>query len=157
MTVEAKPGTYALFCSAKTAAWLRIGRLGRFEFRPGIYAYVGSALGPGGLRARLAHHARTTKTPHWHIDYLRSCARVAGAWYSYGSERREHQWAEAMSVVPPGSKPVAGFGSSDCTCESHLFFFERPPSLQAFIKKLRILEHGHPPVHQVLWRLTEKS
>ncbi len=49
---------------------LEIGRLGSFNIIPGFYAYVGSAFGPGGLRARIRHHLESVAQPHWHIDYL---------------------------------------------------------------------------------------
>ena len=34
-----------------------IGKLGVLHMLPGIYVYVGSALGPGGLAARIERHA----------------------------------------------------------------------------------------------------
>jgi Uri superfamily endonuclease len=49
---------------------LSVGRLGEFDLVPGFYAYVGSAFGLGGLRARIGHHPESTAEPHWHIDYL---------------------------------------------------------------------------------------
>ncbi len=50
-----------------------------------------------------------------------------------------------------GSTPIAGFGSSDCDCESHLFFFEALPSLHMFTAGLTSLDRGHPRVLQVRW------
>ena len=42
----------------------------------GQYAYVGSAHGPGGLRARVGRHLRTEKSLQWHIDYLTAALPV---------------------------------------------------------------------------------
>ena len=67
----ANPGTYALLISSATDQLIRIGRLGTLRLKPGYYMYVGSALGSGGVRGRLAHHMRPAERPHWHIDYLR--------------------------------------------------------------------------------------
>ena len=44
----------------------------------GKWYYVGSALEPGGLRVRIAHHARIAARPHWHIDYLRRHTPLTG-------------------------------------------------------------------------------
>ena len=112
------------------------------RLQPGYYLYLGSALGPGGLRARIAHHQKPSFRPHWHIDYLRAHTRLERIWYSYGAQRREHLWAEAMQAAPGASAPLRGFGASDCACESHLFFLQKPLSLRAFAARLRLLSTG---------------
>jgi Uri superfamily endonuclease len=125
-------GAYALilFCSEK--GMIRIGKLGGIELRPGFYVYVGSALGPGGVRARVAHHQKVSPRPHWHIDYLRPHTRLVRVGYCLGPIRREHQWARFFSSLPGVSVPLAGFGSSDCHCPAHLFFFAE----QRFLRDL---------------------
>lgn len=148
VTVRPEPGTYALFCSCHKHALIEAGCLGRFQLRPGFYVYVGSALGLGGLRSRLAHHEKPSKKPHWHIDYLRAHAQPQRVWYTYGLLRREHQWATAFRTVPNGLSPLPGFGSSDCNCESHLFFFQSLPSLRSFTTILRTTDPAHPRVRQ---------
>jgi hypothetical protein len=45
---------------------------------------LGSALGPGGLHARIAHHQKLSPRPHWHIDCLRVHCRVHCNWFSGG-------------------------------------------------------------------------
>jgi len=70
-TLKAIPGTYALILHlSKKLERIEIGKLGRFAFDAGFYVYVGSAFGPGGLKARLQRHLRTDKPLHWHIDLL---------------------------------------------------------------------------------------
>jgi Uri superfamily endonuclease len=96
---------------------------------PGYYVYVGSALGPGGVRARVLRHCRTNKSEHWHIDYL-PMSPVA-AWYRHTTECLEHRWAELFSSVM-GLSSIPGFGCSDCRCESHLFVAHREPDFAAF-------------------------
>ena len=59
-------GTYVLLAHLSQAKQLEIGRLGEFDLVPGFYAYVGSAHGSGGLRARIQHHLESTADPHWH-------------------------------------------------------------------------------------------
>jgi len=41
-------GTYILILTLNKSRKIYIGRLGEFTFEYGYYAYVGSALGPGG-------------------------------------------------------------------------------------------------------------
>jgi Uri superfamily endonuclease len=122
------PGTYALVLESTDEQWVEVGKLGRLQVRPGFYVYVGSAFGPGGLKARTAHHARISVRPHWHIDYLRPICHLKEIWYSYESKRYEHRWAGALSRFERATIPLAGFGASDCSCPSHLFRFSRKPS-----------------------------
>jgi len=120
------PGTYALLLSCSASRCVRIGSLGSRCFQRGWYVYVGSAFGPGGLRARISHHQRLARRPHWHIDYLRRHSRLVGAYYVAGV-RCEHEWAEALRNAPGAEIPVGRFGSSDCNCEAHLFRFAESP------------------------------
>jgi Uri superfamily endonuclease len=140
---EPLPGTYILVCQARQAGFVPAGGLGRLSVPQGYFLYVGSALGPGGLRARLAHHMRPVLKPHWHIDYLRTVAHLRQIWFCYGQERREHDWAGVLHQLRGASIPFPGFGSSDCGCASHLFFFEKCPTQSAFAAALR--EAGHHP------------
>jgi Uri superfamily endonuclease len=109
---------------------LQVGRLGRCRFAAGYYLYVGSAHGPGGIPARLAHHERRVKArPHWHIDYLRPHARLLEAW-SIGSRARiECPLVRALVDLAGLRYAVRGFGSSDSDCPCHLLYLPRRPGL----------------------------
>lgn len=61
--------TYVLICAARVPAHVRVGRLGVLALQAGGYVYVGSALGSGGLRARLGRHLRVDTPARWHFDY----------------------------------------------------------------------------------------
>jgi len=122
-------GTYALILFCPGDRLVQIGKLGPLQLRRGFYVYVGSALGPGGVRARVAHHEKISPRPHWHIDFLRTHTRLDRVCYSLGHDRREHLWARVIRAFEGASVPIAGFGSSDCRCAAHLFFFARRPSL----------------------------
>jgi Uri superfamily endonuclease len=119
------------------------------QLQPGYYVYLGSALGPGGLRARIAHHEKPSLRPHWHIDYLRAHTRFHSIWFSYDSRRREHQWARVMRTVRNAMAPLLGFGASDCNCRSHLYFFKRCPSWISFQRGLKSLVKRHPRVEEI--------
>ncbi|MFQ5740154.1 MAG: DUF123 domain-containing protein [Acidobacteriota bacterium] len=125
-------GTYALMLRASSEQMIQIGRLGRLHLRPGFYLYVGSALGPGGLAARLGRHCRSCHSPHWHIDYLKPSLALQEIWYTRDPERREHQWANLFGDMAGASVPLPRFGASDCCCDSHLFFFSDRPSIRQF-------------------------
>ena len=120
--MQAKPGTYALIMACTGERQVDIGKLGQLCVRPGFYVYVGSAFGPGGLKARIAHHAKVARRSHWHIDYLRPVCHLNQIWYSYESEKHEHRWAGALSRFERATIPLAGFGASDCRCGGHLFY-----------------------------------
>lgn len=129
--MQPDPGTYVVIFRCNAAASERVGRLGRIDLRKGYYGYVGSAFGPGGVRARISRHWRLHKKVHWHIDYLRHRLVPLGAWYSHAPRRLEHDWANCLGGLP-GATAVAGFGCSDCRCQAHLFHFPTRPALSLF-------------------------
>ena len=124
MHLKPEPGTYALVCTCRSTRRITVGRLGTMQLRPGMYIYVSSALGPGGVRARIAHHHRKVVSPYWHIDALRRYVRIDRVLVAYGRRRRECKWAAEFGALPGASIPLPGFGSSDCHCAAHLFYFE---------------------------------
>ena len=128
-------GTYVLLLRLESPITLQIGKLGEFEFSEGGYAYIGSAHGPGGLRARLSRHLRAEKTLHWHIDYLTTRLPVTAVWWCASSQRLECSWAQSFAALPDVTAPVSGFGSSDCGCEAHLFSLP-PKSISAAYETL---------------------
>ena len=137
MSLPPQPGTYALVLSCKATDNVQIGRLGDLALQPGVYVYVGSAFGPGGLAARIKHHQRIASRPHWHIDYLRAACDLVEVWFTTGKTRREHVWAKTVARLPGAEVPLPGFGSSDCGCDTHLFRFQRQPTAEQFRKSVR--------------------
>jgi Uri superfamily endonuclease len=129
-----QPGSYVLIMQLPQPTAVAVGQLGRFKFPPGWYAYAGSALGPGGLAARVRRHRRASKTLHWHIDYFRAHAKPVAVWYAVGVRRRECHWAQALSELPGASVPAARFGASDCQCPAHLIHFPNAPTKSDFAR-----------------------
>ena len=121
-------GSYALFIQLREIHYLCIGQLGPAEFLPGLYVYLGSAGGPGGLRARLGRHLRGGDKRHWHIDHLRAVGDVVGfcavRHQDLDSESIpvECRWSQALAGRPDTGVPLPGFGCSDCRagCPAHL-------------------------------------
>lgn len=121
-------GAYVLLIGLPKSAEIQVGHLGKIEFKTGFYAYVGSAL--GGLEARISRHLRKEKKIHWHIDYLLTQARVKEVYVDY---RKECDIVKKLADYFPC---VRGFGSSDCDCESHLFYDEDYGLLSEIVDKL---------------------
>jgi Uri superfamily endonuclease len=119
--MESRPGTYALILKNRSKVTAQIGRWRRVTLEVGYYAYIGSAFGPGGVKARVSRHLRKEKRRHWHIDYLREFMRPVGVWYTHENQRLEHEWARWLSDMS-GMSSIEKFGCSDCSCHSHLFF-----------------------------------
>ena len=136
--VPAAPGTYVLILRAESDRKIRVGRLGRLTVPPGFYAYVGSAFGPGGLRARIARHLRRQKKRRWHVDYLRTQLNVINVWWatalnrSHATRQRECEWARRLCGMG-GEVLFRKLGASDCRCASHLFHFTRQPLRTDFL------------------------
>jgi Uri superfamily endonuclease len=123
-------GTYVLVLRLAGPVRLEVGRLGTFDLSAGFYAYVGSAFGPGGLAARVAHHLRVAERPRWHVDHLRRVAEPVAVWHTTDLRRLEHEWAAELAKRLTPSVP--GFGASDCRCPTHLFFARRQPREGSF-------------------------
>jgi Uri superfamily endonuclease len=121
-------GVYVLLLSVTHSLRLRVGALGLLRFKPGTYAYVGSAL--GSLERRLSRHTSKRKKLHWHIDRLTVSNAVKPRYVIWAATSSKHECSvsKGLSSVPY-AQPVPGFGSSDCAsgCESHLYLLNAPP------------------------------
>lgn len=103
---------------------ITVGALGNLTFSPGYYCYVGSAM--AGLRARIKRHfRRTEKRLHWHVDYLRERSPAIAAVKWTTPHRAECVLSQKVAELSESSIP--GFGASDCSCASHLYFFRHNP------------------------------
>lgn len=122
-----RQGSYGLVLYLARKTQVTIGKLGNMAFSKGYYLYLGSAFGPGGLRARLGHHLAISKRLHWHIDYLRAAAGVKAIWMVDNQDNLEHIWARQLLAAHNEAVPVKKFGCSDCHCISHLFYFRKRP------------------------------
>jgi sugar fermentation stimulation protein A len=118
-------GSYRLFLRLDKALTLQIGALGRFDFKPGIYVYTGSAM--RNLSKRIERHKRRRKTKHWHIDYLTSNTNFKIIKTEIFPSEKKEECQKNMEVVSLAAAeiPVKKFGSSDCsTCPAHLVYFK---------------------------------
>jgi sugar fermentation stimulation protein A len=111
-------GTYIVVFRLAERRHIRVGRLGCFSFKPGVYLYVGSA--QRNLSARIERHGRKNKRLRWHIDYLSTKAVMIGAMVVPGPRERECELAGELRHMY--EQAVPGFGASDCGCGGHLFY-----------------------------------
>ena len=122
--LPAAPGAYVLLLTANAPVVLNMPRFGKLALAAGQYAYVGSAHGPGGLRARVGRHLRAEKPLHWHIDYLTAALPVIHVVTLAVTDgaRLECTWVKRLIGLSGASAPAPGFGSSDCRhgCPAHL-------------------------------------
>ncbi|OYV32368.1 MAG: hypothetical protein B7Z83_10760 [Thiomonas sp. 20-64-5] len=99
--------SYQLRIDVDKPVRLRIGRLGRFLFPAGRYAYTGSA--KRNLEARIARHLRKDKALRWHIDWLLSAPGLRVV-----SVERSSECECALNQNLSGAIVAPGFGASDC-------------------------------------------
>ncbi|RLE53194.1 MAG: GIY-YIG nuclease family protein [Candidatus Methanomethylicota archaeon] len=124
MDIGKVPGTYVLILEVKSPLIKDVGVLGELYFKPGVYAYAGSALGPGGLLGRISRHVNKSKRVKWHIDYLTTDGRVDVKAIVYTETYLKHECCLAKNLAEYG-EVVKGFGSTDCKqgCIGHLVYF----------------------------------
>ncbi len=121
-------GSYILLIELARNKDIPIGKLGCISFSKAFYAYVGSAM--NGFKARLAHHLKQRKKPLWHIDYLLNQSEIIDIILCPGKQRTECLLAQELARDFPF---IPSFGSSDCHCNSHLYFDANPDRLKAGI------------------------
>ncbi|MCD6512679.1 MAG: GIY-YIG nuclease family protein [Thermoplasmata archaeon] len=128
-------GSYVLLIKLDRERKIRVGALGEIYFKPGYYAYVGSAM--NGIEARVSRHLRKNKKMRWHVDYLLQYAEVERIYYKQSNEKEECSIASLFSLPF-----IPRFGSSDCKCKSHLFYSEKTEEIDEVMKKagMKILE-----------------
>lgn len=134
LAITRQQGTYALVFLCETPFDAVIGKIGSIHITSGYWVYVGSAFGPGGLRARLSHHLRPSPRPHWHLDYIKGALHPLEIWTTDDDVKRECNWAGGFSALKGATLPIAGFGASDCSCRSHLIHLPRRPDVSQFLK-----------------------
>jgi sugar fermentation stimulation protein A len=125
---ESNGGNYLILLELAETRNIEAGALGTIDFKPGWYVYAGSAR--KNLSQRVNRHLRRQrKQQHWHLDYLTPYASQgvgklkALPILSY----RNLECDLAGELAKLGGKPVPRFGSSDCKCPSHLYYFRDPP------------------------------
>ena len=131
-------GIYVLEIYLEAEKELNIGALGDFKFPSGYYYYCGTA--QKNLISRLKRHLSTDKKLYWHIDYVLAAGNITRifTW----PQKRSFECSLAQNFVNKDADIIVpGFGSSDCNCSSHLFYFSHVINKQqGFLEKAQIIE-----------------
>lgn len=111
-------GAYVLLIRLEGRLPLDIPAFRGKSLAPGLYAYCGSAYGPGGIRARVSRHLRNDKPMRWHVDRLTAAGHIVQVGILVAG--RECDLVAGL-LARDGSPALPGFGSSDCNrCPAHL-------------------------------------
>lgn len=111
-------GIYLLMIRLHGGRWIQIGGLGYRFFHRGSYGYVGVTR--RAMKSRLDRHLKDVKRLHWHIDYLLRYGEIETIVYGQCLSDKECLLASELSRI---FQFLPGFGSTNCRCPSHLFFF----------------------------------
>lgn len=105
----------------------------KWNLKKGYYIYTGSAM--KYLSKRIKRHLRKEKKFFWHIDYLIPHLEKVKIFPIYSSVRIECLISRELEVISDGF--VKNFGSSDCSCKSHLYYMRiNPLENEKFLKIL---------------------
>lgn len=122
--VDIAKGLYILVIEVAKDICIDIGSLGYICLPTGIYGYVGSAKGFGGIEARIKHHLnKRKKRCWWHIDYLtiRDDVKICCTIFAETVNLGEEDVVIEMLKNSCWEVAVRRFGSTDKRSLSHLF------------------------------------
>ncbi|MGQ4874880.1 MAG: GIY-YIG nuclease family protein [Promethearchaeia archaeon] len=131
-------GAYILVIYISNNFNSQIGALGKIFFKKGFYFYVGSALGNKGsstLINRVRRHLLLPKLKknHWHIDYLLANNEANIIWIYLFPIMQKIECEIAIALEKTADGYINKFGSSDCNCKSHLFYYKKFKELNEFL------------------------
>lgn len=138
---EKDSGIYMVVVKLKENKNIKTGKLKYSQYESGYYVYAGSA--KLHLSKRIKRHKnKTKKSFHWHIDYLTAAAGEIKTFGIYTDHFSECDIADSLQGI--GGIKIPDFGSSDCNCPSHLYFFkDNPVNNRAFLDLLHHLRHSY--------------
>jgi len=112
-------GIYILVVRVFGNPVVSIGRLGIIQFKAGYYLYVGS--GQINVEKRVSRYFSKIENPKWHIDHLLVSDSALAEKAVILSLSKRYECKISRFIESIGGEPVIGFGSSDCSCRSHLY------------------------------------
>ena len=121
-------GIYNLLIFLNEDRNIKIGKLGRFNFKKGFYTYTGSS--QNSLQKRVKRHLAAKKKLHWHIDYLLKYGEIIEVLVIESLKKDECRLSNEIGLLRDSQIVINGFGSSDCTCKTHLYFFRKQPTFK---------------------------
>lgn len=116
-------GVYCLIIWLISNQKIKIGKLGKIDFKRGFYCYVGSGL--NNLEKRIERHLGKGKKKRWHIDYFLQTGKIIAVKKIETSKKLECLLGKKIMKI--ANSNIKGFGCSDCKCKSHLYYFKSNP------------------------------
>lgn len=123
-------GIYALIIFLEREKSIEIGSLGKIKFQKGFYVYVGTA--QNSLEKRIERHISKNKKIRWHIDYLLKHAKIKEIWIKKNAKKSEE--CKTARAFTKNFDFIPNFGSSDCSCKSHLFYSESEKEIERVLE-----------------------
>ena len=108
---------YVLILYYKEDFVVEVGALGKIMLKKGTYGYCGSA--KAGLWGRVKRHFSDPLKKRWHIDHITHFSSGKSVIWK---EHEDDGECKAAHHLSDKNECVAGFGCSDCSCRSHLFY-----------------------------------
>ena len=121
-------GSYILVILIQNESTFNIGSLGSIDFKKGYYLYVGSAMGKKGSTTLINRAKRHVLPPnkkkkHWHIDYLLENESTSLIKLLLIPSINKIECLVSNELLEHCDGFIENFGSSDCSCKSHLYYF----------------------------------
>jgi Uri superfamily endonuclease len=121
-------GTYILVIRLLENSKILIGSLGIIDFIKGFYLYIGSAMGiksSATLENRIKRHISesNSKNLFWHIDYLLASKICLLTRIYLIPTTIRLECIISKEIHKASDNYIKKFGSSDCRCPSHLYYF----------------------------------
>jgi Uri superfamily endonuclease len=121
-------GTYILVIRVLENSEIVVGSLGKIDFIKGFYLYIGSAMGIKGsatLENRIKRHISESnnKNLFWHIDYLLASKICLLTRIFLIPTTIRLECIISKEIHKASDNFIKNFGSSDCRCLSHLYYY----------------------------------
>ena len=121
-TMPSLPGTYALVLRCSRRLEIPVGRLGTLADAAGLLRVRRQCVRAGRIGGTLGGMPKAKRQLRWHIDYLAAVDRSNEVWYTADKTTGNAGGPRFSKQLPGATVPLAGFGSSDCRCRSHLCY-----------------------------------
>ncbi len=83
-------------------------------------------------------------TAHWHIDYLLPHAKILSIHVFKASKEWECRLSRRLARLEGARVIMKGFGSSDCRCPSHLYYFPSKPHFKGTFLAMGVVRGQSP-------------
>lgn len=129
-------GIYLLEIILENNQRIKVGALGKIDFKSGYYYYIGSA--QKNLKKRVNRHLKDKKNLYWHIDYLLEKAKIKGYYIFKKDKEFECEITQRLISFKGLLFPVNNFGSTDCLCNSHLLYNDSKQNIDFYLDKIYV-------------------